>query len=75
MPMLESSVAITTSQQPSSAALPAKQYPEAIPTSGTRPLSWALAALIFLAGGGELADQLAGQLAAGTPGNAARPAR
>ena len=38
MPMLESSVAITTSQHPSSAALPAKQYPAAIPTSGTRPL-------------------------------------
>ena len=38
MPMLESSVAITTSQHPSSAALPAKQLPEAIPTSGTSPL-------------------------------------
>ena len=38
MPMLASSVAITTSQQPSSAALPAKQFPEAIPTSGTSPL-------------------------------------
>ena len=38
MPMLESSVAITTSQHPSSAALPAKQFPEAIPTSGTSAL-------------------------------------
>ena len=28
-----------TSQQPSSAALPAKQRPEVMPTSGTRPLS------------------------------------
>jgi hypothetical protein len=37
MPMFESSVAITTSQQPRIAALPAKQYPAAIPTSGTRP--------------------------------------
>ena len=33
------SVAMMTSQQPSSAALPAKHQPEAIPTSGTRPLS------------------------------------
>ncbi len=39
MPMLASAVAITTSQQPSSAALPAKQRPEAMPTSGTRALS------------------------------------
>ena len=37
MPMFESSVAITTSQQPSIAALPAKQYPDVIPTSGTVP--------------------------------------
>ena len=37
MPMLASSVAMMTSQQPSSAALPAKQRPEAMPTSGTRP--------------------------------------
>ena len=35
--MLASSVAITTSQQPSSAALPAKQKPAAIPTSGAPP--------------------------------------
>ena len=35
--MLEFSVAMTTSQHPSSAALPAKQRPELIPTSGTRP--------------------------------------
>src|ERR1700760_833188 len=41
MPMLASSVAMTTSQQPSNAALPAKQLPEAMPTSGTRPLSCA----------------------------------
>ena len=32
-----SSVAMITSQQPSSAALPAKQRPELMPTSGTRP--------------------------------------
>ena len=38
MPMFESSVAMITSQQPSSAALPAKQRPEVMPTSGTRPL-------------------------------------
>ena len=38
MPMFEFAVAITTSQQPSSAALPAKQRPELMPTSGTRPL-------------------------------------
>ena len=37
IPMLASGVAITTSQQPSSAALPAKQRPETIPTRGTRP--------------------------------------
>ena len=37
MPMLESSVAITTSQQPRIAALPAKQYPDVTPTSGTVP--------------------------------------
>ena len=35
--MLEFAVAITTSQQPSSAALPAKQRPELIPTRGTKP--------------------------------------
>jgi hypothetical protein len=39
MPMLEFAVAITTSQQPSNAALPAKQRPELMPTSGTRPHS------------------------------------
>ena len=37
MPMFEFAVAITTSQQPSSAALPAKQRPELIATSGTSP--------------------------------------
>ena len=37
MPMFEFSVAMITSQQPSSAALPAKQRPELMPTSGTRP--------------------------------------
>ena len=30
---------MTTSQQPRMAALPAKQYPAAMPTSGTNPLS------------------------------------
>jgi hypothetical protein len=34
-----------------------------------------LAVLIFLAGGGELADQLAGQLAAGPPGDITWPHR
>ena len=34
MPMFESAVAMMTSQQPSSAALPAKQRPEVMPTSG-----------------------------------------
>jgi hypothetical protein len=33
--MLELLVAITTSQQPSNEAFPAKQRPETIPTSGT----------------------------------------
>ncbi len=41
MPMFEPSVAMITSQQPSSAALPAKQYPLVTPTSGTSPLSCA----------------------------------
>ena len=39
MPMLEPSVAMTTSQQPSMAALPAKHRPEVMPTKGTRPVS------------------------------------
>ena len=39
MPMLESSVAMITSQQPRRAALPAKHRPETTPTSGTSPLS------------------------------------
>ena len=39
MPMDEFLVAITTSQQPRIAALPAKQRPELIPTNGTAPLS------------------------------------
>ena len=39
MPMFESSVAITTSQHPRIAALPAKQYPALTPTSGTVPES------------------------------------
>jgi hypothetical protein len=39
MPMFASAVAMITSQQPSSTALPAKQRPEAMPTSGTSPLS------------------------------------
>ena len=41
MPTLVSRVAMITSQQPSRAALPAKQRPETTPTSGTRPLSFA----------------------------------
>jgi hypothetical protein len=44
-----------------------------LPVAATSPVSCALAALIFLTGGGELADQLAGQLAAGPPGNVTRP--
>ena len=39
MPMLESAVAMITSQQPRSAALPAKQKRDVMPTIGTRPLS------------------------------------
>ena len=39
MPMLASGVAMITSQQPRRAAFPAKQRPETMPTSGTRPLS------------------------------------
>ena len=39
MPMLDPAVAITTSQQPRMAALPAKHRPDVMPTSGTRPLS------------------------------------
>ena len=38
MPIELPRVAMTTSQQPSKAALPAKQRPATIPTSGTRPL-------------------------------------
>ena len=37
MPMLAPSVAMTTSQHPRMAALPAKQRPDAMPTSGTWP--------------------------------------
>ena len=37
MPMVVFLVAMITSQQPSSAALPAKQRPATMPTSGTRP--------------------------------------
>ena len=39
MPMLASGVAMITSHMPTSAALPAKQRPDTIDTSGTRPLS------------------------------------
>ena len=39
MPIDVPEVAMMTSQQPSSAALPAKHHPEAMPTIGTRPLS------------------------------------
>ena len=38
MPIVASGVAMMTWQQPSSAALPAKQRPDTMPTSGTRPL-------------------------------------
>src|SRR6202035_2345863 len=38
IPIFDPLVAITTSQQPSNAALPAKQRPEVIPTNGTNPL-------------------------------------
>jgi hypothetical protein len=38
MPMLLERVAMITSQQPSSAALPAKQRPATMPTTGTWPL-------------------------------------
>ena len=37
MPMLASGVAMMMSQQPSSAALPAKQLPDAMPMRGTSP--------------------------------------
>ena len=37
MPIELARVAMTTSQQPSRAALPAKQRPAAMPSSGTRP--------------------------------------
>ncbi len=39
IPMFESAVAITVSQQPSRAALPANTRPTAIPTLGTSPES------------------------------------
>ena len=39
IPMVEFRVAMMTSQQASSAVLPAKQRPLLMPTSGTRPLS------------------------------------
>ena len=41
MPRLVSAVAMITSQQPSSAALPAKHRPPTTPTIGTSPLSLA----------------------------------
>ena len=40
MPSVVSAVAMITSQQPSSDALPAKQRPETMPISGTRAESW-----------------------------------
>ena len=42
MAMVESSVAMMTSQQPRSAVLPAKQRPEVRPTLGTQPDSFDL---------------------------------
>ena len=42
MPMLALRVAMITSQQPSSAALPAKQRPDTTPTVGTSPDSLAM---------------------------------
>ncbi|MNN47886.1 hypothetical protein D3C81_1623280 [compost metagenome] len=44
MPMLADLSAMMTSQQPRKAALPAKQRPETMPTTGTLPLSSAKAA-------------------------------
>jgi hypothetical protein len=44
MPMLDDLSAMITSQQPTKAALPAKQRPETMPTTGTSPLSCANAA-------------------------------
>src|SRR5438132_1134105 len=41
IPTVVSFVALMTSQQPSNAALPAKQRPDTMPTSGTSPASWA----------------------------------
>jgi hypothetical protein len=41
--------------------------------AATSSVSWVFAALIFLAGGGELADQLRGELAPCAPGNVAWP--
>ena len=41
MPIFVFSVAIITSQHPSNAAFPAKQYPDAIPIVGLNPESWA----------------------------------
>ena len=40
MPMFAFAVAMMTSQQPRITALPAKQRPDVMPTSGTSPLSW-----------------------------------
>ena len=46
-----------------------------LPVPATSSVSCAFAALIFLAGGGELADQLTGQPASGPPGDIAWPDR
>ena len=51
MPMFESSVAMMTSQQPSSEALPAKQRPELMATVGTTPLSRAIDANVGVTSG------------------------
>ena len=51
MPMLESSVAMTTSQAPRIAALPAKQRPELMPMVGTTPLSRAIEANVGVTSG------------------------
>ena len=44
-----------------------------LPVAATSSVSWVFAALIFLAGGGEFADQLGSQLAPCAPGDVAWP--
>ena len=51
MPMFEPAVAMITSQQPSSEALPAKQNRDVTPTRGTSPDSRAIAANVGVSSG------------------------